>query len=147
GDKLFIEKAYINGNFVETKQTFPVVNPATLTVLGNVADCTVTDCREAITAAEIAWYHWRDTAVGERCALVRRLFELINEHKKEIAEITTKECGKPYAESLVEVVYANSFMEWYAEEGKRAYGETIPSLKKGMHLSTIKQGVGVVASI
>lgn len=147
GDKLFIEKAYINGKFVETEQTFPVVNPATLTVLGNVADCTVTDCREAITAAEIAWYHWRDTAVGERCALVRRLFELINEHKKELAEIMTKECGKPYAESLVEVGYANSFMEWYAEEGKRAYGETIPSLKKGMHLSTIKQGVGVVAAI
>lgn len=145
--KLFIESAYINGKFVKTEQTFPVVNPATLTVLGNVADCTVTDCQKAITAAEKAWCRWRDTAVGERCTLVRNLFELINEYKKELAEIMTKECGKPYAESLVEVDYANSFMEWYAEEGKRAYGETIPALKKGMHLSTIKQGVGVVAAI
>lgn len=146
-NKLFIEKAYINGKFVETKHTFPIVNPATLTVLGNVADCTVADCRRAIRAAEKAWYLWRDIPTVERCTLVRKLFDLINEHKKELAEIMTKECGKPYTESLVEIDYANSFMEWYAEEGKRAYGETIPAVKKGMHLSTIKQGIGVVAAI
>lgn len=144
---LFIEDAYINGKFVKTKRRFPVVNPATLKVLGNVSDCTVADCRKAIVAAEKAWPLWRDTAVSERCAVVRRLFELINEHKKELAEIMTRECGKPYAESLVEIDYANSFMEWYAEEGKRTYGETIPALKKGIRLSTLKQGVGVVAAI
>lgn len=145
--KLFIENAYINGEFVKTERTFSVVNPSTLTVLGNVADCTVADCQRAISDAEKAWFSWRDTAVGERCAFVRKLFELINEHKEELAEIMTKECGKPYAESLIEVDYANSFMEWYAEEGKRIYGETIPSLKKGAYLSTVKQGVGVVAAI
>lgn len=144
---LFQEKAYINGAFVSGKKSFVVVNPATLKALGSVPDLSVQDCNKAILSAERAWKIWRDKPVGERSALLKKLAELIDEHKQELAQIMTKECGKPLAESLVEVDYANSFIEWFAEEGKRAYGETIPSLKGGNRLSTIKQGVGVVAAI
>jgi len=145
--ELFTEKAYINGEFIETGKTFPVLNPATLKNIGHVADCSVEDCRKAIRAAEKTWLSWRNTPVGERCTVVRKLYELIRAYKEELAEIMTKECGKPYAESLGEVDYANAFMELYAEEGKRGYGETIPSLKGGTHLQTVKQGVGVVGAI
>ncbi|WP_437921859.1 NAD-dependent succinate-semialdehyde dehydrogenase [Sphingobacterium sp. LRF_L2] len=144
---LFIEKAYIDGKFVHSEKTFPVINPATLLPLGHVPDLTVKDCQTAINAAENAWKQWQKTTIGERTTLVRKIFELINEYKTELAEIMTKECGKPLTESLVEVDYANSYMEWYAEEGKRTYGETIPALKEGTRLLTIKQGVGVVAAI
>lgn len=145
--ELFIEKAYIDGRFVTGEKTFDVINPATGKVLGSVPDLSVADCKKAIAAANEAWPSWKQTPVGERANIVKKIFEIINLHKKELAEIMTKECGKPLAESLVEVDYANSFMEWFAEEGKRAYGETIPSSKKGMHLATVKQGVGVVGAI
>lgn len=144
---LFIERAYIDGRFISGKTSFAVVNPATGKSLGSVPDLTVADTKKAIDAAESAWISWRNVSVGERCRLVRKIFDLINEHKDELAEIMTKESGKPLAESLVEVDYANSFMEWFSEEGKRAYGETIPATKQGTRLATIKQGVGVVAAI
>ncbi|MFD1768367.1 NAD-dependent succinate-semialdehyde dehydrogenase [Sphingobacterium suaedae] len=144
---LFIQKAYINGKFVTGKNSFDVINPATQRSLGTVPDLSVSDCKKTVLVAEKAWMAWRNVPIGERCASVRRLFELINRHAGDLAEIMTKECGKPLSESLVEVDYANSFMEWFAEEGKRAYGETIPALKAGTRLTTIKQGVGVVAAI
>ncbi|MFD2968282.1 NAD-dependent succinate-semialdehyde dehydrogenase [Sphingobacterium bambusae] len=143
----FTEKAYINGKFVSGKKKFPVVNPANGKTIGSVPDLTVADCKKAIDAAEQTWQFWKETSIGERCKVVRGIFDLINEHKDELAEIMTKECGKPLTESLAEVDYANAFMEWFSEEGKRAYGETIPSLKGDMRLSTIKQSVGVVAAI
>ncbi|TDS16085.1 NAD-dependent succinate-semialdehyde dehydrogenase [Sphingobacterium paludis] len=144
---LFTEKAYIGGKFITGKKTFPVINPATGRSIGTVPDLTIEDTKKAIKAAEKAWLDWKNVSVGDRCRLVRKIFELIDEHKEEIAEIMTKESGKPLTESLVEVDYANSFMEWFSEEGKRAYGETIPSTKPGTRLATIKQGVGVVAAI
>ncbi|SFT18712.1 NAD-dependent succinate-semialdehyde dehydrogenase [Sphingobacterium wenxiniae] len=143
----FIEKAYINGTFISRERTFDIINPANLEKLGTMPDLTVADCKAAIAAADEAWKSWRSVPVGERCAIVRKMFELIQVHRETLAEIMTKECGKPYTESLGEVEYANSFMEWFAEEGKRAYGETIPSLKGNTHLATVKQGVGVVAAI
>lgn len=147
-NKLFLENsAYINGKFVTRKSTFTVINPATLKPFGTVADLNVADCTRAIEAANQAWLSWRNTTVGERSNYVRRMFELINEHAHEFAEIMTLECGKPIQESLIEVDYANSFMEWFAEEGKRTYGETIPSVKLGSRLTTIKQSVGVIAAI
>ncbi|KGE15583.1 NAD-dependent succinate-semialdehyde dehydrogenase [Sphingobacterium deserti] len=144
---LFTEQAYIDGRFITGKTSFAVVNPATGESLGSVPDLTVEDTKKAIDAAEKAWMNWRNVPVGERCLVVRKIFDLINQHKDELAEIMTKESGKPLAESLVEVDYANSFMEWFSEEGKRAYGETIPAIKRGTRLATIKQGVGVVAAI
>ncbi len=144
---LFIEQAYINGKFVRSKQTFQVINPATGKSIGQVPDLTIADTKKAITAADKAWKPWNNLPVGERCALVRKLYELILKHKDELAEIMTLESGKPLTESLAEVDYGNSFVEWFSEEGKRTYGETIPALKSGVHLATIKQSVGVVAAI
>lgn len=144
---LFTEKAYINGKFVSGKKHFSIINPANGKSIGTVPDLTVAECKKAIDAAERNWEIWKETSVGERCKIVRSIFDLINKHKDELAEIMTKECGKPFTESLAEVDYANSFMEWFSEEGKRAYGETIPSLKGDTRLSTIKQSVGVVAAI
>lgn len=147
-NKLLLENcAYINGEFISGKSQFTVTNPATLKPLGSVADLDVNDCRNAIDAANQAWIKWRTTPVGERSNYLRRMFNLINEHAEELAEIMTLECGKPIQESLVEIDYANSFMEWYAEEGKRTYGEVIPSVKSGTRLTTMKQAVGVVAAI
>ncbi|QBR12432.1 NAD-dependent succinate-semialdehyde dehydrogenase [Sphingobacterium sp. CZ-2] len=146
-NSLFIEKAYHNGSFLSSEKTFEVINPATLKPIGSLPDLTVKDCQKFIKTADKAWKSWKSTPVGERSKLVRRLFELINEHRDEIAEIMTLESGKPINESQTEVDYANSFMEWFAEEGKRAYGETIPSLAGNTRLQTIKQGIGVVAAI
>lgn len=144
---LFIEKAYINGVFISSSDTFNVINPATNTAIGSLPDLSVAHCTEAIIAADKAWSTWKNTALNERTSIVRKLYDLINTNKEQLAQIMTLESGKPLQESLGEVDYANSFVEWFAEEGKRAYGETIPSLNNTIRLSTIKQPVGVVAAV
>jgi len=144
---LFIQKAFIDGAYITSAKTFEVINPSTEKVLGTLPDLTVDDCTAAIEAANKAWESWRNVALGERIKIVRKLSELVEQHKNYIAEIMTLESGKPLAESLGEVSYGNSFIEWFAEEGKRMYGETIPSLQGNAQLSTIKQSVGVVAAI
>jgi len=146
-NSLLINNAYINGKFISGSHTFEVINPATGLSIGTLPDLTTNDCKKAIQAAESALHAWRDTSSGERSAIIRRWYELIVTNKPLLAEIMTMESGKSLQESLVEVDYGNSFVEWFAEEGKRAYGETIPASKKGMHLMTIKQGIGVVAAI
>src|SRR5690606_31506324 len=144
---LFIERAYINGKFVRSAHAFEVVNPATGKSVGHMPDMTTADTKKAIIAADKAWKAWDNLPIGERCAFVRKLYELILKHKDTLAKIMTLESGKPLSESLAEVDYGSSFVEWFAEEGKRVYGETIPTLKSGVHLATIKQSVGVVAAI
>lgn len=144
---LFIQKAYINGEFITSKNTFEVLNPATNKAIGAVPNLSVSDCTKAIEAADTALTAWKQVPIGERCLLVRKIYELIHLHKDELAEIMTLECGKPLNESLGEINYGASFVEWYAEEGKRAYGETIPSLKGNTHMMTIKQPIGVVGAI
>lgn len=144
---LFIEKAYLNGQFITSEDVFSVLNPSTNKAIGTLPNLTVADCQGTIEAAHDAWQKWKKTPLGERCAITRKLFDLININKKYLAEIMTLESGKPLNESLGEVDYANSFVEWFAEEGKRSYGETIPALKDNIRLSTIKQGVGVVAAV
>ncbi|WP_140938544.1 NAD-dependent succinate-semialdehyde dehydrogenase [Sphingobacterium lumbrici] len=144
---LLIEKAYINGKFITATHKFDVINPSTNKLVGQLPNLSAADCRTAIHAADQAWKSWRKTSIGDRTAIVRKLYEAIRANKNELAEIMTLESGKPLNESLGEVDYGNSFVEWFAEEGKRSYGETIPSLKNGLRLSTIKQGVGVVAAI
>jgi len=144
---LFIEKAYINGEFVSSTRSFEIINPSNNKSIGSMPDLSVTDCKKAIDAAQEAWLIWKHTSVGERCAIVRKIYELTLQYKNELAEIMTLESGKPLTESLGEVDYGNAFVEWFAEEGKRAYGETIPSSNGKTRISTIKQGVGVVAAI
>lgn len=144
---LLIDGAYINGKFITSKHTFDVVNPATGKVIASLPDLKVIDCTKAIIAADKAWRSWKNITVTERCNIVRKWYDLIQQHKDDLAEIMTLESGKPLNESKVEVDYGSSFIEWFSEEGKRAYGETIPSLKKGNRMLTIRQGVGVVAAI
>ena len=146
-NSLFIQQAYINGEFVSIEQTFEIINPSTNKSIGSLPNLTVEDCKKAIDSAHEAWLSWKNTPVGERSAIVRKIYELTIQYKNELAEIMTLESGKPLAESLGEVDYGNAFVEWFAEEGKRAYGETIPSLNGNTRISTIKQGVGVVAAI
>lgn len=146
-NELFIEKAYISGQFVSSKDTFEIINPSTNKSIGAMPNLTVADCKKAIDAAYDAWVSWKNTPVGERCAIVRKIYELTIQYKSELAEIMTLESGKPLTESLGEVDYGNAFVEWFAEEGKRAYGETIPSLNGNTTISTIKQSVGVVGAI
>lgn len=144
---LFSEEAYLNGKFVTSTNKFDVINPSTNKVVGEVPDLTISDCKEAIQQAHIAWTKWKATSLQGRIDIVRKMHKLIIDHKEHLAEIMTLESGKPLVESRTEVDYANSFMEWFAEEGKRSYGETIPSLNPSLKLSTIKQGLGVVAAI
>jgi succinate-semialdehyde dehydrogenase/glutarate-semialdehyde dehydrogenase len=110
-------------------------------------DLKVVDCTKAIIDADKAWKSWKNTTVLERCNIVRKWYDLIQHYKDDLAEIMTLESGKPLSESRVEVDYGSSFVEWFSEEGKRAYGETIPAHKKGSRMITIRQGVGVVAAI
>jgi len=144
---LLINRAYINGKFITSKKTFDVVNPATGKTIAALPDLTVADCTKAIQAADKAWRSWKNTTISERCLIVRNWYNLIQQNKDLLAEIMTLESGKPLNESKVEVDYGNSFVEWFSEEGKRAYGETIPAQKKGVRMMTIRQGVGVVAAI
>ncbi len=144
---LLIDSAYINGKFITSKHTFDVINPATGKVIASLPDLKVVDCTKAINAADEAWRSWKNITVTERSSILRKWYNLIQQHKDDLAEIMTLESGKPLNESKVEVDYGSSFVEWFSEEGKRAYGETIPSLKKGNRMLTIRQGVGVVAAI
>ena len=144
---LLIDSAYINGKFIKSKHTFDVVNPATGKVIASLPDLKVVDCTKAIIDADKAWKSWKNTTVLERCNIVRKWYDLIQHYKDDLAEIMTLESGKPLSESRVEVDYGSSFVEWFSEEGKRAYGEIIPTHKKGSRMITIRQGVGVVAAI
>ena len=144
---LFIEEAYLNGRFISTENRFEVINPSTNKAIGTLPDLTVNDCQEVIKQAHLAWNKWKNTSLQERIDVLKKMHQLIIEYKEYFAEIMTLESGKPLVESRTEVDYANSFMEWFAEEAKRSYGETIPSMNASLRLSTIKQGVGVVAAI
>lgn len=144
---LFIEKAFIAGKFITSASTFTIINPSTQQAIGSLPDLSAADCNKAIKSADKAWHTWKNTSVSDRSMLLRRLFDLVNQHKEELAEIMTLESGKPLTESLGEVVYGGSFIEWFAEEGKRMYGENIPQIQNHVRMTTIKQGVGVVAAI
>ncbi|GAB3528636.1 NADP-dependent succinate-semialdehyde dehydrogenase [Pontibacter brevis] len=141
--------AYINGQWIEARsgKTFEVTNPATGEVLGSVPDMNREDVRKAIDAAHAAWPAYRDMTAKERSAMLRNWFHLIMENKEELARIMTLESGKVMAESLGEVNYGASFIEWFAEEAKRAYGDVIPPHTKDRRLVVIKQAIGVTAAI
>lgn len=139
--------AYINGKFISGRRKFDVVNPATGETIATVPDLSVADCKKAIDYAHEAWPAWRDTEVTQRSRTIRKWYDLIMAHKQQLARTMTMESGKPLAESLAEVDYGASFVEWFAEEVKRVYGETIPPPKAGQRLITIRQPVGVAAAI
>ncbi len=140
-------KALINGRYLAGRKQFPVINPATGETIAQVADLGVADCRKAIDAAHEAGVAWAGLTAAERSGVLMAWHQLILEHQSELARTITLESGKPLAESRAEVQYGASFVEWFAEEAKRAYGETIPPTKAGQRILTVRQPVGVVSAI
>ncbi len=145
---LLVTKAYINGAWVDGNGgTYPVVNPARGDVISEVADLTREDVAGAIEAARIAQKGWAARAAKERANILRRWFELMMENQDDLAVILTAEMGKPLAEAKGEIGYGASFVEFFAEEAKRIYGETIPGHQPDKRITVMKQPIGVVASI
>jgi succinate-semialdehyde dehydrogenase/glutarate-semialdehyde dehydrogenase len=139
--------ALIDGEWVTTKKTFPVLDPATGDKLADVPDMTAEDARRAIDAAYKAFPEWAATPAKERAAILHRWSDLILSEIEALAQLMTAEQGKPLAEARSEVAYGASFIEWFAEEGKRAYGHTIPTTGVSRRYVTIKQPIGVCAAI
>ena len=146
---LFRQANCIDGKWVQADsgRTIPVPNPATGEVIGEVPALGAAETRRAIEAAHRAWPAWRALLAKERAVILRKLFELMLANADDLAAIMTAEQGKPLAESRGEIVYAASFIEWFAEEGKRIYGDTIPQNAKGRRIVVMKEPIGVFAAI
>ena len=146
---LLRSNAFIDGAWVHADDgaSFPVTDPATGITLTEVPNMGADETRRAIEAAEAAWPAWRAKTAKERGAILRRWFDLQLLHQEELAQLMTAEQGKPLAEARGEVVYGASFVEWFAEEAKRVYGDTIPAHANDRRIVVIKQPVGVVAAI
>ena len=146
---LLRSNAYIDGRWeaADSGATLLVTDPATGDKLGEVPLMGAGETTRAVAAAEAALPAWRSKTAKERAALMRRWFELILANGDDLARMITAECGKPLAEAKGEVGYGASFVEWFAEEAKRAYGETIPPVVADKRLITIKQPIGVCAAI
>ncbi|PNQ96311.1 succinate-semialdehyde dehydrogenase I (plasmid) [Azospirillum argentinense] len=142
-------QAYVNGAWRDafSGKTFAVTNPATGEELAQVADVGAEETRQAINAADAALPAWRAKTAKERAAILRRWFELIMAAQEDLAVLMTLEQGKPLAEARGEVAYGASFIEWFAEEGKRVYGDVIPSFAGNKRIVVLKEPIGVVAAI
>jgi succinate-semialdehyde dehydrogenase/glutarate-semialdehyde dehydrogenase len=146
---LLRRRAYVDGRWVEADsgETFPVLDPATGDELARVPRLGVPETRRAIEAAARALPAWRARTAKERAVVLRRLADLMMAHQEDLATLLTAEQGKPLAESRVEIAYAASFYEWFGEEAKRAYGDTIPSPWPDRRIVVTKEPVGVTAGI
>ncbi|MFZ4410290.1 MAG: NAD-dependent succinate-semialdehyde dehydrogenase, partial [Paracraurococcus sp.] len=146
---LFRQANCINGEWVQADsgKTLEVRNPSTGDVVGRVPAMGAAETRRAIEAAHAAQKGWRAMLAKERSAILRRLFDLMLANTDDLAAIMTAEQGKPLAESKGEIAYAASFIEWFAEEAKRVYGDTIPQNAKGRRIIVTKEPIGVFAAI
>lgn len=146
---LFRQQAYINGQWLDADSgnTIDVNNPATGDIIGTVPKMGATETRRAIEAADQALPAWRALTAKERAARLRRWYELMIEHQEDLGRLMTIEQGKPLAEAKGEISYAASFLEWFAEEGKRVYGDTIPGHLADKRIIVTKQPIGVTAAI
>ncbi|MFY0679119.1 MAG: NAD-dependent succinate-semialdehyde dehydrogenase [Thalassovita sp.] len=146
---LLATQAYIAGEWVDadTGATYAVTNPARGDVLAEVADPSREQVRDAIAKAEAAQKDWAKLTGKERAIILRRWFDLMMEHQDDLALILTAEQGKPLAEAKGEIAYGASFIEYFAEEAKRVYGETIPGHQRDKRIMVLKQPIGVAASI
>jgi len=138
---------YINGEWISGRPTFAVTNPATGETIDEVPDCGDADIEAAIAAAHTAFGSWRQTTAYERSQLLYRAWELMRERKRELAELMTREQGKPLKASLAEVGYGADFLLWFAEEAKRVYGQIVPSARENQRFMVRKDPVGVVGAI
>ncbi|MYE59400.1 MAG: aldehyde dehydrogenase family protein, partial [Alphaproteobacteria bacterium] len=146
---LLRQQCYIDGAWcdADSGDIVPVTNPATGEELGRVPKMGSAETRRAIEAAERAWPAWRAKTAKERTAILRRWHDLMMENQEDLAVLMTAEQGKPLAESRGEIVYGASFIDWFAEEGRRVYGDTIPQHQPDKRILAIKQPVGVCAAI
>ncbi len=146
---LFRELCYVNGAWVGAKGggVIEVTNPASGERIGTVPSMTTEDTRRAVEAADAAWPLWRAMTGKERANVLRKWFDLIMANQEDLAVLMTTEQGKPLAESRGEIAYGASFIEWFAEEGKRIYGDVINHPLRGRRIVVLKQPIGVVASI
>jgi succinate-semialdehyde dehydrogenase/glutarate-semialdehyde dehydrogenase len=146
---LFRQQCYVDGAWVDAdnRETIPVTNPATGEVLGSVPKLSAAETRRTIEAAQTAWSPWRARTAKERSVILRQWFNLVLENQEDLAILMTLEQGKPLAESRGEIAYAAAFIEWFAEEAKRLYGDTIPPPLADRRIVVIKQPVGVCAAI
>jgi succinate-semialdehyde dehydrogenase/glutarate-semialdehyde dehydrogenase len=146
---LLLDRGFIGGEWVEgdAGATFPVINPATGEELAQVPRMGADETRRAIEAAQTAYPAWRATLAKERARILRRWADLMLEHRDDLALLLTTEQGKPLAESRLEIEYAASFLEWFGEEAKRVYGDTIPTYMQDRRVVVTKEPVGVTAGI
>ncbi len=145
--KKFPTAALIDGRWITSPKTFAVNDPATGAEVATVPNLGAKDATRAIDAAALALPAWSAKTAKERAAILRRWFDLVTAETENLAQLMTTEQGKPLAEARAEVAYGASFIEWFAEEGKRAYGRTIPTTVGSKRYLTIKQPIGVVAAI
>ena len=147
--KLFRQQAYINGEWADADngKVMEITNPATGDVIGTVPLMGKAETLRAIDGANDAWDAWKKRTAKDRANVLRKFFDLILANMKDLATIMTTEQGKPMPEAMGEVVYAASFIEWFAEEGKRIYGDTIPQHMPDLRIVVMKQPIGVVGAI
>ena len=143
------QQCYIDGKWCDADSgaVQEVTDPGTGEVLGTVPKMGVDETARAIEAAEAALPVWRAKTAGERANIMRKLFNLMMDHQDELGELLSREQGKPFAEGKGEIAYGASFIEWFAEEGKRAYGDVIPSHAADKRIVVLKEGIGVVGAI
>lgn len=146
---LLRQQSYLAGEWcaADDRSTFTVINPANQNVLGVVPNMRAAETMRAIEAANAAWPAWRSKTAKERATILRRWFDLLLQHQDDLALLLTLEQGKPLSEAKNEIVYAASFIEWFAEEAKRTYGEVIPSPQDDKRIVVLKEPVGVCAAI
>jgi len=144
---LIRDKAYVNGKWITDDKVFSVVNPATADIIGTVPDLGAQGAYSAIDAAKDALKSWATLKAKDRAYMLHQWYHLILKHTDDLAQIITAEQGKPLSEAKAEILYGASFIEWFAEEGKRTYGDTIPTTIDGARMLTIKQPIGVCSAI
>ncbi len=146
---LFKQQVFIDGQWLEAEQnkSFAVINPATGETIAHVPSVSEQQVVKAVEAADQALQSWKQTTAKERSILLKKWYQLMIEHQEDLAIILSMEQGKPMTESRGEILYGASFIEWFAEEAKRTYGDVIPHDKQGRRLLVIRQPVGVVAAI
>ena len=147
--KLFRQQAYVNGAWsdADSCETVPVTNPSTSEVIGHVPNMGADETRRAIEAANAAWPAWRAKTAKERADILRRWNDLMLENADDLAKIMTLEQGKPFQEAKGEIAYGASFIEWFAEEGRRIYGDVIPAHQGDKRIVVLKEPVGVCCAI
>jgi succinate-semialdehyde dehydrogenase/glutarate-semialdehyde dehydrogenase len=146
---LFRQQCYVDGDWVnaDSGKSIAVTNPATGQKLGTVPSMGAAETRRAIEAANAAWPAWRAKTAKDRAVILRKWFDLMMANQDDLGKLMTAEQGKPLAEAKGEIAYAASFIEWFAEEGKRIYGDTIPGHQADKRIVVLKEGIGVCAAI